>query len=169
MPVTTVDIPQDLMNFMDDLINNKKARDKREIFIAAVTNYRKFTMFDWRDACYYVRGIRYAWLSRQSLHQLLADTPKEKLFEAGRTIGSMLRDCCLATFNLDVHDRKNWNRAFQIMADNGWGVLQCHDQRIIVHEPYLPPLVLHGFLESALGIKLGFNPTAEDIAVFEIK
>jgi len=166
MPVTSLDIPNEMMEYLQRITGRGKTRSKRNIILQALEAYRKFTMHEWQDSYYHIRGFRYGFVSRRALEELLKDLADEQAYEAGKRAGRILKDCCLATLNFDTTDEKNWTRAFQIIIEYGWGQIQFDEHRIVVQRPFLSKRVLRGYLEAVLGVRLSEVNTEEDMAIF---
>lgn len=166
MPVTSLDIPNEMMEYLERITEGGKTRSKRNIVLEALEAYRKFTMHEWQDSYYHIRGFRYGFVSRRALEELLKNLTDEQAYEAGKRAGRILKDCCLATLNFDTTNKKNWSRALQIVTEYGWGQIQFDEHRIVVQRPFLGKRVLHGYLEAALGVQLSEVKTEEDVAIF---
>jgi len=166
MPVTTLDVPKEMMEYLQRITDKGKTRSKRNVVLQALEAYRNFTMHEWQDSYYSIRGFRYAWVSRRALEEMLKDLTDEQAYQAGKRAGRILKDCCLATLNFDTTDKKNWTRALQIIIECGWGQIQLDEHRIVVQRPFLSKRLLRGYLEAALGVQLAEVETEEDVAIF---
>jgi len=169
MPVTTLDVPKEMMEYLQRITDEGKTRSKRNVVLEALEAHRKFTMHQWQDSYYYIRGFRYGWVSRRALEELLKDLTDEQAYEAGKRAGRILKDCCLATLNFVTTDKKNWTRALQITVEYGWGQIQIEENKIIAQRPFLGKRVLRGYLEAVLGTKLTEVNTEEDVAIFRFE
>jgi len=166
MPVTTLDVPREMMEYLQRVTDRGKTRSKRSIVLQALEAYRKFTMHEWQDSYYYIRGFRYGWVSKRALEELLKDLTDEQAYEAGKRAGRIFRDCCSGTLNFDTTDKKNWTRTLQTIIEYGWGQIQLYENRVVVQRPFLSKRLLRGYLEEILGVKLTEVKTEEDIAIF---
>jgi Arc/MetJ-type ribon-helix-helix transcriptional regulator len=169
LPATTVDIPQDLLRFMDDLVSRGTARSRREIVVSALSYYQKFTMFDWSDDRILVRNLRRALLTQRGVEQLTLNMSDEELYEAGKRLAQTLLDSLLATFGKNSRKPDNYQLVMELLSDIGWGKFTLLDDRIVVNSPFLQKQLLRGYLERGLGLQLRLAPTIEDVAIFEIE
>jgi len=174
MPITTVNIPEDLLKYIDSLVAKGVARSKQEVIIKALQNYRKFHMHEWHDPLIIIRGFRRALINQRSLNEILKKFSEEELYEIGKKMGFTLKDSCLASFGVDSTNRENWELALKLLEDNGWGIFKIEKDknnkeklRIIIYNPFFPKKLLHGYLETALGVKFSLIPTVEDVAILE--
>ena len=169
MPVTTVDVPTDLMEYMDKLVAQGLARNRREIIVKALANYKKLRMHEWESELLRFYGFRAGILTQRSYQGLIADLNDEQLMEAGRRMGHTLKDLCLANFGANTEDPEHWKLAFRIFQDMGTGVISQDENQITIGKPYHSTSLLNGYLETVLGTKLTPVRTVEDVAIFQIK
>ena len=168
MPVTTVDVPTDLMEYMDNLVAQGLARNRREIIVRALANYKKLRMYEWESELIRFYGFRAGILTQKSYQGLIAELNDRQLMEAGKRMGHTLKDLCLANFGARTENPENWKLAFQIFQDMGTGGISQDDDRITISKPYHPTVLLNGYLDTVLGTKLTAVKTVEDVAIFEI-
>jgi len=168
MPVTTVDIPPEQLSFIDTLVKDGFARNRREAIVRALEFYTKFEVHTWMGPLILRYGIRKLLISKGSLSELVSGLSKNELYEAGKRMGKTLRDCVIA-LKLDVSRPENHKRALQILEDEGWGSFAVDEDRITITNPIFPAPLLHGYLETALSVKLSRLDTTEDIYSFAKK
>ena len=169
MPATTVDIPPDLLHFMDDLISRGVARSRREIVVSALSYYQKYTMFDWSDDRIVVRKLRRAFMTQKGVEQLTLNLSDQQLYEVGKRMGQTLLDSLLANFGRNGREPDNYKLVMQILSDIGWGEFTLTEDRIVANSPFMHKQLLRGYLEHGLGLQLRLTPTIEDVAIFEIE
>jgi hypothetical protein len=169
LPVTTVDVPTDLMEYMDKLVAQGLARNRREILVRALANYRKFRMHEWESELIQFYGYRAGILTQRSYQGLIADLNEKQLMEAGRRMGHTLKDLCLANFGARTQNPEHWKLALRIFRDMGAGVISLDNDHITISKPYHPTALLNGYLDTVLGTKLLPVRTVEDVAIFQIK
>ena len=165
MTVTTVDIPKELLQSIDGLVQQKRVRNRREVIVRALETFMNLQVYRWTSHRIYINGIRKAIVSKGSLSELESGLSDEDLYDAGRRMGKTLRDMGIEQ-KIDVSLPKNHKAALRILENEGWGGFSVDDERITVTNPvFLSPL-MHGYLESALSIRLSVLDTTEDILVF---
>jgi len=166
MPVTTFDIPNDLLSFIDDLIMSGKARNRREIVVRALEIFVKFQAQNWNGPLIVIHRVRKGLISKGSIAELVSGMSEEKLYSAGKRMGKTLRDLAIDR-RLDISQPGNHKAALQMLEDFGWGMFLMDQGRITIIGAFLPAAVIHGYLETALAITLTRIDTTEDIIVFE--
>lgn len=169
MVVTTVDIPDELLEYVDYITSSKKARNRREVLINALSFYKRYDGLNWRDSKISVGGFRKAMLGQKFVDLLQNCLTQEQLYEIGRRYGPTLHDYLLVNFGKESSDRPNYESALQHLSDMGWGTLKLQDSRIVASDSFLPEPLLRGYLEAALGTELESIPTTESIVLFEIR
>jgi len=167
LPVTSFDIPRDLLAFLDELVSSGVARNRREIVIRALRNFVKLQMHKWKGSLMVIHGVRQGLVSSGSVKELLAGRSEKEMYEAGKRMGRTLKDSALVERRLDVTRSENFKAASQILEDQGWGVFTMNDSRMVIVDSFLPPAVIHGYLEGALSVNLKRVETAEDVIVLE--
>lgn len=168
MPTTTVNIPSDILSFMDQLIEQGLARSRREIVVEALKHYRELTMHDWRHGSIVVRQLRRTLMTQKSLEQLTLGMTDQEFFESGKRMSQTLLDSMLATWGKDPRRPENHQLAFEVLAHIGWGKFTLGDGRIVVNSPFMPKHLICGYLEDGLGLRLHLIETVEDLAILEI-
>lgn len=167
MPVTTFDIPKNLLAFIDELVDSGVVRNRREMVIRALENFMKLQMHKWNGSLILIHGVRQAVVSSGSMKGLIDGMSEKELYEAGRRMGMTLRDSALISQRRDVTLPENHKGAIKLLEDLGWGIFKISDDRIIITDTFLPTALLHGYLETALSLDLKRVETTEDIKVFE--
>ena len=169
MVITTFDVPKDLLRYMDSLVDNGTARSRREIVIRALEFYKKYDMHEWDESFIVIRGLRRAFMTQRSVEQLTLGMSEEDLWKAGKRMGQILKDSLLATFGKDSSMQANYPLALSILESVGLGKFTLDENRIVVHNPFWPKRLLHGYLEHGLGIKLQHFQTVEDMAIYQAR
>jgi hypothetical protein len=167
LPITSFDLPHELLEFLDELVRNGIARNRRETVVRALQTYIKLQIHKWNDPFIIINGIRKGLVSKGSLTELTSEMSDEQLFEAGIRMGKTLRDSAKAR-NLDISTPENYKSALQMLEDFGWGRFNIEGGQITIIEPLLPAPVMHGYLESALGTTLEQLDSVEEIQFFQI-
>ena len=167
MPVTSFDIPQDLLIFVDELVASGIVRTRREIVVRALENFSKLQMHQWKGSLMFVHGVRQGLVSSGGMRELLAGKSEKEMYEAGERMGRTLKDSAFVERRLDVVQSENFQATSHMLEDMGWGVFTLSDNRIVIVDSFLPSAVIHGYLERALNLNLKRVETAEDMIVLE--
>jgi hypothetical protein len=166
MPVTTVDIPSDLLAFIDNIIHAGSARNRREIIVRALEVFAKLDAHTWDDPIIYIGGIRGGFFSKGSVREILSGMSEEELYDLGKRMSKSLKDLSIQR-HIDLSRPENHKAALQMLEDFGWGKFTIDERRITITAPFLPSAVFCGYLENALSIPLNKIETSEDMDVFE--
>jgi hypothetical protein len=166
MPVTTFDIPQDLIEFIDNLVRDGFARTRREIVLRALEVFRNFEVHKWNGSNIILYGIRAGLVSKGSIQELTSGMSGEELYGLGKRMGKTLKDTGLQR-QLDISLPENYDAAVHMLRDFGWGEFVVDEKRIVVTASLLPAELIRGYLETSLGLRLARIDTKEDITVFE--
>lgn len=167
MPVTTFDIPEDLLSFIDSLVRSGKVRSRREIVVRALEIFVRLQAHEWDGPLISIYGIRKGLISKGSIGELVAGMSNADLYNAGKRMGKTLKDLAM-NLRLDISRPENHMAALQMLEDFGWARFAMDHERITITGAFLPAPVIHGYLESALSVALSRVETTEEIVAFEI-
>lgn len=165
MPITTVDIPEHLLSFLDRLVHSGVARNRREVIVQALETYAKLQVHKWRGHLIFINDIRKGLLSKGSLEELISAMSDTDLYNAGKRMGKTLRDSANQR-RLNISLPENHKAALQMLEDFGWGNFETDETRITVTNSLFPAPLIHGYLETALSLGLHRIETTEDILFF---
>jgi Arc/MetJ-type ribon-helix-helix transcriptional regulator len=168
MPITTFDVPEQLLKSIDSLIARGYSKSRKDIVVRALNYYLKYEMYEWRNELILFRRFRRSFLTQRGLELIVADMNDDELYQAGKRMGLILRDSMLANENMDSMKPENYERAFALLQNTGLGSFSLSGDKIVVSRPYLPKHLLHGYLETGLGVKLRYVPTTEDLAIYSM-
>jgi Arc/MetJ-type ribon-helix-helix transcriptional regulator len=168
MVVTTVDIPDKLLEFIDLLVSREKARNRREVILAALAFYENYEVFDWHRSQISIGGFRKAMVSYNLVEQLQSRLDSNQFYEMGRVMGLALRDYLSLNHGKDATDPANYSLGLSHISAMGWGELTIIGDTIRVDEPFMPKALLRGYIESAFGVSLKEVTTIENVAAFKI-
>jgi hypothetical protein len=167
MPITSVDIPSDIMEYVNSLFQNGKANTIKALITDLLRFHQKFSMSEWTDNIIYFYGLRHAFISQRSMSILIQNIKEEEQYEVGKKMGRTWVDAHFARYGTPI-SRETWPQALKILEDSGWGSFDFDGTKIVVKRPFLPLLVLQGYLEAGLEIKLERLTTTDQIGVFKI-
>jgi len=166
MPVTTFDVPEDLLALIDDLVSRGVARNRRELFIRALRVFFELGAHNWIDTLIMIDGVRGGLISRAAITELTSSILEKELYDAGKRAGKTLNELAIQR---RIDRSEPWSpRALLKMLENfGWGRFAIDDKHITVTSPFLPAAVIHGYLESGLSMTLKRIETSGEIQAFE--
>ena len=169
MTLTSVDIPPNLVEFMDDIIHKGIKKTRREIFIEALTYYSTLRMQDWSPPIYQAYGrSRVVLLEVTALSQILQLMDKEHQLNVGRILGRVLKDILLVEGAGDSAKRENWKVALDLLEKHGWGKFQLKEEDVFVTDTGLSPEILKACLEVLTGATVELLTESESVAVARI-
>jgi hypothetical protein len=168
MPVTSIDLSKNVLDFMDNLISHGFARSRREIVLGALESYERYSIHKWRNSIIVLHGLVHGLVSKRSIAQLVAGLSEEELYERGGMMSQSLRDAAMVEYGKDLSKPENHQLGLQMLETAGWGEFTAEGNRIMIREPLFPKQMLHGYLESALGVKLSLADTFEDVVIMTV-
>lgn len=170
MPLTTVDIPKDVIDYLDDLIAKGVKKSRKEIILEALRYYRLFTMEEWSPPRYQLGSVKLVFLNVEGLFEVAKEIDDEKLIEAGRRAGYILRDHLIAYLGFKLVETGSWDEVFEFLKNMGWGIFRKANDKILASNLNAPAPLIQGYLEALLGVRIRALPTkAQDVAIFEVE
>jgi hypothetical protein len=158
------------MDYLDGLIARGVKRSRKEAILEALSFYRTFGMESWSPPRYQLGSARLVFLNAEGLVELAKEIDGERLVEAGRRAGYILRDHLIANLGLKMVQGGSWEEVFEFLKNMGWGVFRMAEDKILAANLGVPAPLVQGYLEALLDVKLKPLPTrAQDIAIFEIE
>ena len=171
MPVTSFNIPENLLAFVDEVVASGVVRNRTEVFISAIENYAKFQMHRWKTPLIYFHGTRAALVSRSSVLRAVDGMSDKELRAAGRRMGLTVKESLLTEYRLTSSRPENRKRILSILRESGWGVFRLlENNRILVRDSFLPTKMLLGYLETAMSAVIKPLQTRDtELCVFLMK
>ena len=169
MPVTTVDISEKMIDYIDELIRRGAVRYRKQVILGALELYQKLEMHRWSGPYYNVGGQRVVLIDEKSFRKLMASLPDQRLKEASRELGQTFNNRFLIELKMDITDRSNWGVAFDFLRNLGWGNFAMIEEKIHVTDGGLNFSFIHGCLEALLSVKLRTVTSNVNMAIFEIE
>jgi len=169
LPVTTVDIPEKMIEYMDELVRKGIVRYRKQVILGALESYRKLEIHRWSAPYYNVGGQRVVLVDEKSFRKLMASLPEQRLKEAGRELGHEFKNRFLVELGTDTTDRSNWGVGVDFLRNLGWGNFTIIEEKVHVTDGGLNFSFIHGCLEALLGVKLRIVTSNVSMAIFEIE
>jgi hypothetical protein len=169
MTLTSVDIPEDLMDFMDSLIQKGVRKNRKDIFVEALRYYSRFSMYEWNPPQYYIHAhTRVAWVTDQSIRELLRILEPQKHLVFGNAVGRNIRDICMIAEGIDTTKKENWKRSLEFLEFLGHGRFKISEDKINATDSFLSAQVLQGCIEALFDRKLKLITSSLGMALFQI-
>jgi len=169
LPITTFDLPSELLEFLDDMTKSGTVRNRKEAVLRAISAYKEYELWKWNPPTIMWRNFRRIIMTEKSLELLVEGMSEEELYEAGKRMGQTLSDSLISNYNLPANGTRTREIGFSILKQCGIGEFKIESGSVIVHQPLFPKSLLRGYLESSFGMSLDIVPTREDVAIFKIK
>jgi len=169
LPVTTVDIPEKMIEYMDELVRKGIVRYRKQVILGALESYRKLEIHRWSAPYYNVGGQRVVLINEQSFRKLMASLSEQRLRKAGRELGHAFKNHFYVELGTDTTDRSNWGVAFDFLRNLGWGNFTIIEKKVHVTDGGLNFSFIHGCLEALLSVKLLVVVSNVNMAIFEIE
>lgn len=169
MPITSFDIPQDQLDFIDELVKSGVVRNRREAVVQAIQKYREYDIWKWNTPFLIWRSFRRAMITKRGLELLTEKMSDEELYAAGRRMGKTVNDSMIVNFGREPNDPENLKLGLNMLEQCGIGQFQIENNTLIIRHPFFPKEMLRGYLETAFFLSLKPVSTLEDIAVMKIE
>jgi len=169
LPVTTVDIPEKMIEYIDQLVRKGIVRYRKQVILGALESYRKLEIHRWSAPYLNVGGQRMILINEQSLRKLMASLPEQRLRKAGRELGHAFKNHFYVDLGTDTTDRSNWEVAFDYLRILGWGNFTSIQDKVRVTDGGLNFSFIHGCLEAFLSVKLLVVVSNVNMAIFKIE
>ena len=170
MPVTSIDVSESVLNYVNDLQKRGKIKSFKAFVEELIEFHKYFTMSEWTENLFYFHGLRYGHISQRSIRLLVDNLDEEDKIKAGRMMGTTFKDLYFAVYgsSLAIQNKEEWNIALNLLERQGWGSFEIKGDVIAVRRPFLPLELLHGYLEEAFNVELEKVSTTENIGIFRI-
>jgi len=157
------------MDFMDSLIQKGIKKNRKDVFVEALRYYSRFSMYEWNPPQYYIQAhSRVAWITDQTIRELLNIIEPQKHVEFGKAIGRNIRDILMVAEGIDTAKKDNWKRSFEFLEFLGHGRFKISDDKINATDSLLSAQVLQGCLESLFNVKLKSVTSSPGMALFQV-
>lgn len=153
---TTIILDEEERKYVDSLIREGREPGIKPLISKMLDVYRSMMIYDWKYPGEYYCGIsRVAFLNVEFIDILLQFIPEDKWKEVGKRLGEAARVSMEATLNLETVKREKWQDVFKRLRVQGLSDIYLRDKYLVLKAPFINNYqVLHGFLESLLGIDL---------------
>jgi len=153
---TTIILDEEERKYVDSLIREGREPGIKPLISKMLDVYRSMMIYDWKYPGEYYCGIsRVAFLNVEFIDILLQFIPEDKWREVGQRLGEAARVSMEATLNLETVKRDKWQDVFKRLRVQGLSDIYLRDKYLVLKAPFINNYeVLHGFLESLLGIDL---------------
>jgi len=165
--VTSVELDKEDVEYIEGLMNEGRVRSLKEFVERCVKFGRRYTLDRWQPGIFNVGPVRMIFIPKRGLDILVERVPEDDYESVGREVGEITRS--VALFQSHIDTGKEWQPAFQIMSDIGFGQFSMNGTDFIqVLAPALPSEMMRAYIETVLGTKLEAIRMKIDVQLFRV-
>ena len=167
MPVVTVEIEEDLYNYLEFLERMRFIRSKEEGVRKALIFFKKLSIHDWLPDVYRIGGSRVIIMDRGMLLDIFELLTEYEIYRAG-SLCALKRKALKPEFReIDLTKPGNWMIVLKELENFGWGVFKRIGNEIRVENLAVPTQYLRGYLETMFKVELEEHRTeVEGLTIF---
>jgi hypothetical protein len=169
MKEVTVEIEEDLYNYLEFLERTRYIRNKNEALHKALLFFRKLSMHDWLPDTYRIGENRVIIMDRGMLLDLFESLTEYETYRAG-SMTALKRKVMKPEFrDINLTKKANWPLVLNELQNLGWGTFEKVEDEIKIENTAMPPQYLKGYLETMFKVNLEEHHTnIEDLIVFRV-
>jgi hypothetical protein len=169
MKEVTVEIEEDLYNYLEFLERTRYIRNKNEALHKALLFFRKLSMHDWLPDTYRIGENRVIIMDRGMLLDLFESLTEYETYRAG-SMTALKRKVMKPEFrDINLTKKANWPLVLNELQNLGWGTFEKVEDEIKIENTAVPPQYLKGYLETMFKVNLEEHHTnIEDLIVFKV-
>ncbi|MCW4049173.1 MAG: hypothetical protein NWE89_05485 [Candidatus Bathyarchaeota archaeon] len=166
----TVEINDDLYNYLEFLERTRFIKNKNEALHKALLLFKKLSMHDWLPDIYRIGENRILIMDRGMLLDIFESLTENETYRVGSTT-ALKRKVLKPEFrDLNLTQKANWPLVLKELENLGWGVFEKIEDEIRIEHAAVPALYLKGYLETMFKVKLEEHYTnITDLIVFKVK
>jgi hypothetical protein len=169
MKKVTVEIDEDLYNYLEFLERTRYIRNKNEALNKALILFRKLSMHDWLPDTYRIGENRVIIMDRGMLLDLFESLTEYEIYRVG-SMTALKRKVLKPEFrDINLTKKANWPLVLNELQNLGWGTFEKIEDEIKVENTAVPPQYLKGYLETMFKVNLEEHHTKiKDLIVFRV-
>ncbi len=169
MKKVTVEIDEDLYNYLEFLERTRYIRNKNEALHKALILFRKLSMHDWLPDTYRIGENRVIIMDRGMLLDLFESLTEYEIYRVG-SMTALKRKVLRPEFrDINLTKKANWPLVLNELQNLGWGTFEKIEDEIKVENTAVPPQYLKGYLETMFKVTLEEHQTKiKDLIVFRV-
>jgi hypothetical protein len=169
MKKVTVEIDEDLYNYLEFLERTRYIRNKNEALHKALILFRKLSMHDWLPDTYRIGENRVIIMDRGMLLDLFESLTEYEIYRVG-SMTALKRKVLKPEFrDINLTKKANWPLVLNELQNLGWGTFEKIEDEIKVENTAVPPQYLKGYLETMFKVTLEEHQTKmKDLIVFRV-
>ncbi len=169
MKQVTIEIEDDLYNYLEFLERTRYIKNKNEALQKALVLFKKLSMHDWLPDLYRIGENRIIIMDRGMLLDLFESLTEYETYKAG-SMTALKRKVLKPEFrDINLTNKANWPLVLNELQNHGWGKFEKIEDEIKIENSAVPPLYLKGYLETMFKVNLDEHHTKiDDLIIFKI-
>jgi hypothetical protein len=165
----TVEVDDDLYNYLEFLERTRYIRNKNEALHKALLLFRRLSMHDWLPDIYRIGENRVIIMDRGMLLDLFESLTEYEIYRAG-SMTALKRKVLKPEFrDINLTKKANWPLVLNELQNLGWGNFEKVEDEIKIENMAVPPQYLKGYLETMFKVTLEEHRTnIQDLIVFRV-
>ena len=170
MKEVTVDIDEDLFNYLEFLERTRYIKNKNEAMHTALLLYKKLSMHDWLPDVYRIGEHRVVLMDQGMLLDVFESLSEHEIHRVG-SMTALKRKVLKPEFrDINLTNKGNWPLVFNELRNLGWGSFERVEDEIKIEGSAVPSAYLRGYLETLFKVDLEEHHTkVEGLIIFKIK
>ena len=169
MKEITIQVDDDLYNYLEFLERTRYIKNKDQALTKALGFFKKLSMHDWLPDIYRIGENRVIVMDRGMLLDLFESLTEYETYKAG-SMTAIKRKVLKSEFrDLNLTKKANWPLILKELENLGWGKFERVEEEIMVENSALPPEYLRGYLETMFKVHLTEHKTSiHDLIIFKV-
>jgi hypothetical protein len=165
----TVDLEEDLYNYLEFLERTRYIRNKEDAVRKALILFKNLSMHDWLPDIYRIGESRIILMDRGMLLDIFELLSEPEIYRAGH-LTAMKRKVLKPEFrDINLTRPGNWPIVLKELQNLGWGHFEKVEREIKVEHCAVPIEYLRGYLETMFQVNLKQHPTKiEGLVIFRV-
>ena len=169
MKEVTVEIDDDLYNYLEFLERTRYIKNKSQAIHKALLLFRRLSMHDWLPDIYRIGENRVIVMDRGMLLDLFESLTEYEIYRVG-SMTALKRKVLKPEFrDINLTKKANWPLVLNELQNLGWGNFEKVEDEIKIENMAVPPQYLKGYLETMFKVTLEEHHTnIGDLIVFKV-
>ena len=159
MKKITVDVSDDLYNYISFLEKTNFVRSKEEVVSTALGFYKQLSLHDWLPYTYRMGGGRVLIMDSNMLTDLFHALTNREIYDAARKTAFKRKITNPFFKDIDFSRSENWSITLKELEIMGWGKFQRFRNEIRIESCNIPIPYLLGYLETMFRFKFKLHPS----------
>lgn len=169
MKEVTVEVDDDLYNYLEFLERTRYIKNKNQAIHKALLLFRRLSMHDWLPDIYRIGENRVIVMDRGMLLDLFESLTEYEIYRVG-SMTALKRKVLKPEFrDINLTKKANWPLVLNELQNLGWGNFEKVEDEIKIENMAVPPQYLKGYLETMFKVTLEEHHTnIGDLIVFKV-